>query len=834
VRPTGPEGAEISTSTTTVVFPSAYDIDATGVLVGNELRMTGTLTEVDLARVERELETGWDGDASGTPVAGRSVDVVVNELVPVRRRVGSDYDFIEKVIRPRYEYDHHWEPVQTLSIESGIDGGLAFTIEVPSDEHQYQIVFTTRDDADRPLEYDTWVSPRTPETQERTGIRFVTDDGKWPDETSYGVGDMVTWRMTDDGATLPTGDANRYLYLIAQDGLRASAVTAAPTFRHRFATQDAPGIFVIGVRFTGRTYAPKAAAWADFEIDEREIHVQVTADRERYRPGESATLSIRTTEPDGSPIAATVVLEAVDEKLFAIGGASVPSPLRDLYDRVDSGIVRLAATHQPPTLSGPEGEGGDTTGGGDDRTEFRDSLVFRQLRTDATGRASATVRMSDDLTSWHVIASAVTADLRAGAGELLLPVGLPFFVELTLADTYQASDRPVVQVRAFGDALRAGDRVDFTVTSPSLALAETRVSGVAFEPVRVELPPLSAGSRSISARAVAPTRADAAGEPLTDGLTRTFEVVAARLSATEAAYGGLAEGLPTVPAGAEQSLWTFSDAGRGRLIPLLTTLADASGSRLDRLIAQQLAGDLLVSEFDHDPTSLPPSGFDPSRYDVGEEYDDAGDPVRAGVALVPGGGVDPWLAARIAVTAPRSLQRDGLLRTLGAIRELPTSKRDLQIAALAGMAGLGGPVLGDLEEARHQPALTPTEQIYLALGFEAIGDDATALTIERDLLSRYGEGLGAWVRLRFETTDDGADATALLAVVAAGIGDPLPPAWPTTRGQIQPWTPSTRRAHRVRATRARGTPTAEASFAYTLDGRDPSFTSSPAGRSAFD
>jgi hypothetical protein len=820
VRPVGPEGAEISASTTTVVFPSAYDIDARGVLVGSELRMTGTLTEVDLARVERELETGWDGDASGTPVAGRSVEVVVNEMVPVRHQVGSVYDFVEKVVRPSYEYEYHWEQVQTLSIESGADGKLAFTIEVPNGEHQYQVVFSTRDEADRLLEYDTWVTPRTPETQEGTGVRFVTADGRTPDETTYGVGEMVTWRMTDDGATLPTGGANRYLYLIAQDGLRASAVTDTPRFRHRFAAEDAPGIFVIGVQFTGRTYAPKAGAWADFDIDDREVRVQVTADRERYRPGETATLSIRTTEPDGSPIAATVVLQAVDEKLYAIGGASVPAPLRDLYDRVDSGIVRLAATHQPPTMSGPEGEGGDTTGGGDDRADFRDSLVFRQLRTDAAGRASATVPLSDDLTSWHVVASAVTADLRAGAGELSLPVGLPFFVELTLADTYQASDRPVVQVRAFGDALRAGDRVDFTVTSPSLALAETRVSGTAFVPVRVELPPLSVGSRSITASAVAPTRTDAAGQPLTDGLTRTFEVVAARLSATQAAYGGLADGLPTVPAGAEQSLWTFSDAGRGRLIPLLTTLADASGARLDRLIAQQLAGELLVAEFDREPTSLPASGFDPSRYHVGQEYDDAGDPLRAGVALVPGGGVDPWLATRIAVTAPGSLQRDSLLRTLRAIGDLPTAKRDLQIAALAGLAGLGEPVFGDLQEARRQPDLTPTERIYLALGFEAIGDDAAALAIERDLLSRYGEGLGAWVRLRFETTEDGADATALLSVVAAGIGDPL-----AARMADYAWSnPASDTINAVElAAYARRTlertPAAEASFAYSVDGQ---------------
>jgi uncharacterized protein YfaS (alpha-2-macroglobulin family) len=157
---------------------------------------------------------------------------------------------------------------------------------------------------------------------------------------------------------------------------------------------------------------------------------------------------------------------------------------------------------------------------------------------------------------------------------------------------------------------------------------------------------------------------------------------------------------------------------------------------------------------------------------------------------------------------------------LWAIRDLPTVQRDLQIAALAGLAGLGEPVLGDLQEARRQPDLTPTEQIYLALGFEAIGDDASALTIERDLLGRYGEGLGAWVRLRLETTDDGADATALLAIVAAEIGDPLAArmadyAWSNPAGDAVNALELTAYAQRT----LERTPAAEASFAYSADGR---------------
>ena len=820
LRPTGPESADIWANATTVIFPSAYNLAATGVVTEGRLQLTGKVTLVDLARVRRALAADtWDGDPSGVPVAGATVQAAITELVPIRRQTGVEYDFVEKIVRPVYEYDYTYKALDSVSVVSTRGGTIRFTVPVAHADHQYQVVLSTTDAAGRAQQRTTWVSPAEPESNE-DGVQFITDDGKPANEVEYAIGDRVSWRMVDDGRDLPSGSEDRYLYVVAQRGLRAAAVTDTPRFRHTFAAGDAPGIFVMGIRFTGTTYAPKAASWADFDESARAIRVAVSADHASYRPGETARLSVRTTDAGGSPVAATVVLQAVDEKLYAMGGARIPRPLDDLYARVDSGIVRLTATHQVPSMAGPEGEGGDTTGGGGDRTDFRDTLLFRELRTDASGRASTTVRLSDDLTSWHVSAGAVTSDLAAGVGELLIPVGLPFFVEVTVADRYQVADRPEVQVRAFGDALRAGDPVVFTVSSASLGLEATTVRGKAFEPASVTLPALSLGTHALTARAVATSRRDDAGKPLTDGLTRTFEVVASRLTADATAYGLVAEGLPAMPAGAERSTWTFTDAGRGRLLTLLSGLAEATGLRLDRSIAQSSARQILVTAFGRDPASFSPTDVDPSRYPIGTTTDDTGDVVQAGVGLLPYASLDPWLAARVALLAPDALPAATLREALASIRDDPTTKRDLQIAALAGLAGLGEPALGDLLDAGRQPNLTPTERLYLALGFEAAGDDPSAAAIERDLLESHGEELGAWVRLRVARTADGADATALLAVVAAGIGDPV-----ATGLADYAWTHAatdTVNALELAAYAARAlarTPAAAASFAYTVDGR---------------
>src|SRR6185295_18285447 len=68
-----------------------------------------------------------------------------------------------------------------------------------------------------------------------------------------------------------------------------------------------------------------------------------------------------TRDHSGRPVPATVVLRAVDEKLFAIGGAQAAEPLAELYSDVSSGIVSTYRSHREPRY---RGEGGDTTGGG--------------------------------------------------------------------------------------------------------------------------------------------------------------------------------------------------------------------------------------------------------------------------------------------------------------------------------------------------------------------------------------------------------------------------------------------------------------------------------------
>ena len=806
-RSTDAEEGDISAYAPILVFPSTSWLDATARLSGSELRLRGSVHEVDLARLERDHETVLEGDfdPKGDPIAGAQVSVEVVEDIPVRRLVGQRYDFIAKKVVDEYEVTVTRKPLGSRTVVSAADGTFSLDLAVPSAAHDYGITLRTDDAEGRTAKLTLYASAPGPGGElpwiERPYLELSRGCGFLPSK-SYGIGDEMRLTMRDGYGTYPTGQGNAYLFFTAQRGLRDVVVQDSPVLVDTFTAADAPNLTVEAVRFTGATYYGGAALTAAFTKEGRELTVRLSADAARYRPGGVATITVRTTDRSGRPTPATVTLRAVDEKLFTIGGAVEEDPLGQLYEWVTDGLFASYASHPVPWSAFGDGCG-DVTGGG--RDDFRDTLLYRQLETGPDGVGTVTFRLSDDLTSWHVSAAAVTAGLEAGVGSLLVPVGLPFFVEPTLGPEFLAGDRPILRLRAFGSDLRTGDPVTFTVASTTLGMPETIASGRAFEAVDVPLPPLTVGEHALVISGTSGSGATA----LSDRLTRRFSVVAARLTRAETRFTTLGAG--AVPEGGDGlTTYVFSDAGRGRYLPVLEGLAWDDGARLDQALAAAEARDLLVEIFGRDPTAYPDQTFDPNRYQQGGH----------GIALLPYASPDLDLTVRTILAAPDRFDVTDLQGTMQEVLADAEATRERQIQALAGSAALGDEVLGQVRTAAALTDLTVRERLYLALAAVALGDGSTAADLERGLLAEHGQRLGPWVRLQVgDTLDETVVATALWALVAVEVGDPLADeaeAYVEANPMADDLTNLQRLAFTVRALER--TPSAPARFAYTVGG----------------
>ena len=86
-----------------------------------------------------------------------------------------------------------------------------------------------------------------------------------------------------------------------------------------------------------------------------------------------------------------------------------------------------------------------------------------------TGRGSVSFDLPDNLTSWRITSQAVTPSMQAGINIRHLAVGLPLFVDATFAGEYLEADKPIIKLRAFGQALQPGQAVEFFARAPTWA-----------------------------------------------------------------------------------------------------------------------------------------------------------------------------------------------------------------------------------------------------------------------------------------------------------------------------------------------------------------------------
>jgi hypothetical protein len=755
IQPESPEEGEIVGYKGIFVLPSSAWITASGTIAGSRLVVSGTLSQADLERVERDIaSTGWPEDPSGAPIGGRTVTIRVVENVATKKQIGTTYDYIEKVVIPLYDYSYVEKAIGTYTTTSGPDGAISLSVPITNPDSGYAVTLTARDGEGRTATADPYVSPRDGGTADGGAplppyLEQPGSCGYYREE--HDVGDAIDLTMREGDGSPSSG--GRYLFVVAGQGIRDALVQDTPAIHRPYREADLAGLGIFAVRFEDGAYVVTNEVHIQTKLDGRTLNVELEADRSRYAPGGQARVAVRITDPDGDGVAADVVLRAVDEKLYEIDGAGDIGALDSLLMPLGDGLLRSYASHPLPTH---DDEGCGDTSGGDGRDDFRDSALFEVISTGSDGRGSVQFALPDDLTSWHVSATALAGDLRAGDGNLLLPVGLPFFADAIIASDLLVGERPILRVRSFGDELAPDDRVRYTISAPSLLLPATTVEADAFATATLELPDLAPGVHAVTIAAT--VVGDSARK---DTLVRKIVVRWSRLevATTELTTPGAAGSV----GGSGLTTYVVTDAGRGSLLPLLEDLAYGGGARFDRQLAADIARDLLVSTFGVDETGLPTVDFDPARYQ------------RGGVAPLPYSSTELALTAMTAIVAPERLRAEDARAALGEWMVDASVTRERAIIAVAGLAGLGNDVLTELH-AIDVEAITIREALWVALGLVAAGDEDGARTIERALLEAHGQVLGPWVRLDVGgSLASTLDAASLLALVATGIGDPLAP-----------------------------------------------------------
>ena len=319
----------------------------------------------------------------------------------------------------------------------------------PNEGGIYIVSFSATDRAGHPAttSLERWVVgpgwvPWSDETQFKMDVI--------PDRARYAVGDTATILFAS-----PFTNAEAWV-VVEREGLieqrRLHIASGSTTLKLPITEAYAPNVYVSILVARGRVAPPKTmedggrpairVGYAELRVtpEVKRMTVAIEPEKAEYRPADTARVRVRVRDALAHGSKSEVTLWAVDEGVLALTGYKTPDPIDLIYRERGLGM-HLASNMTSVAPQIPEGEkgrreaggGGGATGAEILRSRFKTTAFFLgSVVTDADGNATATAKLPDNLTTFRIMAVAVTAGDRYGKGESSLLVTRPLLARQAL------------------------------------------------------------------------------------------------------------------------------------------------------------------------------------------------------------------------------------------------------------------------------------------------------------------------------------------------------------------------------------------------------------------
>jgi uncharacterized protein YfaS (alpha-2-macroglobulin family) len=205
------------------------------------------------------------------------------------------------------------------------------------------------------------------------------------------------------------------------------------------------------------------------------LSVRVTPDAAEKRPRDKVKVAVKVQDHLGKGKRSEVAIWAVDEGVLRLTNYQVPDPveavhpLRGLSVRVGEPLLHLVLARlytEKGATSG--GSGGNDAAGAGFRSQFKTTALFTTAVTDDGGAAQVEFELPDNLTTFRVMALAVTAGDQFGAGQSEVAVAKPLLALPALP-----------RIARVGDKLEAGVVVHARGAVAGEVKVRAEVSGLA-------------------------------------------------------------------------------------------------------------------------------------------------------------------------------------------------------------------------------------------------------------------------------------------------------------------------------------------------------------------
>lgn len=744
------EEQQINEYSYVTVFPKDTMIEAKSAGTdGNTGRLSVFTSRIDLKKLEGKAPGYYsEDDYRGNPV-DMPLTVKLYEKYYVKKKTGEYYDYINKVKRDKYEYNEVNKLVKEYSVKT-VSGKCELTCPIEDEKNYYAEIYG-HDSKGRSIKETSYLYDWNYYSPYNTSTYSITEDGNYK---QYKQGEKVSVEVKYNKDTPYEGGSRRYLFVRLKNGVVDFSVKDSSAYDFTFDESFIPNIYVKALCFDGKNTYDAGIRQYTYDRQEKKLEITAIPDKKGYKPGDTVRLAFDVKDADGNPYSSEINISIVDEAFFAVVQQDVDT-LSGLYSpAVSNGIIAdflsYSALDESATPMAEGGEGGDMYV----RKDFKDSAFFASVKSGSDGKAEASFKLPDNLTSWRVTYQAVTGGLKAGNGKINIVTKLPFFVDTIFNDAFIAGDSPSILLRAYGTELSSAAEVDYKVVlSNTEGIVKTLdAKGKANTITDVPLGSLAEGNYTV--------RAEAVSGKLKDALERSFRVSGSLLETAvtkyitlkdDTALPGDTKGLTSVVFYGEDSSMLYNE---------LHSLYWNWGERIDQKLARKVAGGLLKKYFQEDV-------YDNEEYDIKKYQTEDG-----GLALLSYDSSNPALSAKMCALAADSIDRKSLVSYFYKLLQDDKTIDEDRAYALWGLAALKEPVLLDINSALEAAEATPKIRLILGTALAEIGDFQRAGDIYQEALKSSGKITDSMAYVENGTRDETIDATALCSLIALKINAP--------------------------------------------------------------
>lgn len=180
----------------------------------------------------------------------------------------------------------------------------------------------------------------------------------------------------------------------------------------------------------------------------KELQVSVQPHQEVYKPRQQASVDLHVSTRQGESVPVELAVAVLDEAVFdlIVGGRNYFDPYKGFYRLDDLDLRNFNLLTQLVGRQKFDKKGANPGGDGGMDMELRSIFKFVSywnpaLTPDASGKATITFPLPDNLTGWRVLAMAVTRDDRMGLGEGHFKANKPTEIRPALPNQVSAGDR---------------------------------------------------------------------------------------------------------------------------------------------------------------------------------------------------------------------------------------------------------------------------------------------------------------------------------------------------------------------------------------------------------